>query len=217
MSWEIRLTPWSIVISVFSPMRNLPHSELSWRCSFFFSRSCSHTVYGCMWISPGMAKVCIRSQSFRMGSGRSKIYLLSLSKSIRGEADAGRCLEALSEAIVRYSLNFLKNVLCESTSRLPLTSRETSARAEDPIIRVSTRRWHRRNVRTNYFWKHECLTKSLMHFKTDNFDLFLIPVLPQLPYRSDTLDRGDPGEEWVWGSSTASLKKNPSEDKKRTL
>ena len=41
-------------------------------------RSCSHTVYGYMWISALMVNVCIRSQSFRMGGGRSKIYLLSV-------------------------------------------------------------------------------------------------------------------------------------------
>ena len=151
MSWEIRLNPWSIVFSVFSPIRNLLQSELSRPSLFFFFCSCSHTVYGYTWI--GSRHGISRRPLPKLSHVRWKVqnmsaYCYLFSKSFYGEIHARRCLEALSEAIVRYSLNFMKVVLWKSTSRLPPNSRKTSTRAEDPIITVSKRRWHRHNVRT---------------------------------------------------------------------
>ena len=143
-------------------------------------------------------------------------YLFS--KSFYGETHAIRCLEALSEAIVRYSLNFMKKMLRESTSQLTPNSRKISARTEDPIITVCTRRWHRRNVRINYFWKDECMMKSLTHFQ--NRQSRPSPRSGTTPASLSKRLGGvgvNPGEKWVWGSSTASLKKSPSEDKKGTL
>ena len=120
-------------------------------CFFFFFCSCSHTVYGYTWI--GSRHGISRRPLPKLSHVRWKVqnmsaYCYLFSKSFYGEIHARRCLEALSEAIVRYSLNFMKVVLWKSTSRLPPNSRKTSTRAEDPIITVSKRRWHRHNVRT---------------------------------------------------------------------
>ena len=218
MSWEIRLTPWSIVISVFHPMWNLLHSELSWFPPFFF-RSCSHTVLGYMRISPRMLKVCILFQSYRMGGVRYKICLLFVfqihlwgdpCKTLFGSSQWGNC-----QIFLKF---YLKNMLWESTIRLPSNSKKSSARAEDLKVTVSIRRWHRRNVRTNYFWKHKCIMKSLKHFKADNFDFFQVPALPQLPYRSDSAGWGwIQGRNGCWAAVPLHWKKSPSEDKKGTL
>ena len=179
--------------------------------SLRFFRSCSHTVLGYMRISPRMLKVCILFQSYRMGGVRYKICLLFVfqnnlwrdpCKTLFGSSQWGNC-----QIFLKF---YLKNMLWESTIRLPSNSKKSSARAEDLKVTVSIRRWHRRNVRTNYFWEHKCIMKSLKHFNADNFDFFQVPTLPQLPYRSDSAGWGESaGEEWVLGSSTASLEKEP--------
>ena len=166
MSWEIRLTPWSIVISVFSPMWNLLHSERSWPSPFSFSFlahiRCTVTCgLAHAWYKQFKHASVPKASAWEVESPKYVCY--PFSKSFWGETHAKRCLEALSGAIVRCFLNFMKNMLWESTSRLPPNRREASARAEDAIITVSTRLWHRRNVRIDYFWKQECIMKSLKH------------------------------------------------------
>ena len=148
MSWEIRLNPWSIVFSVFSPIRNLLQSELSRPSLFFFLLVFTYGVWLHVdWLTPWY-KQASAPKAFACEVEGPKYVCYLFSKSFFGETHARRCLEALSEAIVRYSLNFVKVVLWKSTSRLPPNSRKSSATAEDPIITVSKRHWHRHNVRT---------------------------------------------------------------------
>ena len=149
-------------------------------------RSCSHTVYGYMWISPRMVNVGIRSQSFRIGGGRSKIYLLSVFVIFLWRDPCMTMFGSSQWSNCQIFLKFYEKHDMGKHKSIVTHSRKTSARAEDPIITASTRRWHWRDVRYNYFWEHKCLIKSLKHFQTDNFDLFRIPSLPQLPYRSDS-------------------------------
>ena len=106
-----------------------------------------------MWISPRMVKVCICSRSFRIGCERSKICLLSVFQIYLWRGPCETMFGSSQRSNCPIFHIFMENVLLESARRLPPNSRKTSARAEDPIITVSKRRWHRRNVRTNYFRK----------------------------------------------------------------
>ena len=118
------------------------HSELSWPSPCFSFRVHIRCTVTCGLAHAWQTDASV-PKAFAWDVEGPKYICYLFSKSVCGETYARRCLEALSEAIVRYSLNFMKNVLWESTRR-----------AEDPIITVSTRRWHRRNARFNYFWKH---------------------------------------------------------------
>ena len=140
-------------------------SILNFRGTLPFFRSCSHTVYGYMWISPACYKHASVPKGFAWEVERPEYVCYLFSKYISGETHARWYFEALSEAITRHCLNFMKNIPWGSTSRLSPNSRKTSARAENPIITVSTRRWHPRNARMNYFWKHKCIMKSRQHFQ----------------------------------------------------
>ena len=74
------------------------------------------------------------SKSFAREGESARISPYMFSKQICGETHARQCLEAISQAIVRCSWNFLKIARWESTGRLVPNGRKTS------IITVSTRR-----------------------------------------------------------------------------
>ena len=140
------------------------HSELCWPSPSFFVR-----VHIWCAVTCGLAHAWYKHASvpkhfaWEVECPKYDCYLFS--KSVCGETHARRCLEAFSKAIVKYSSNFMENVLWKNTSRLPPSSRSTCTRAESPIIMASTQRWHRRNVRIKYFLKHICIMNSLKHFQ----------------------------------------------------
>ena len=166
MSWEIRLTLLSVVISMFSPMWNFFHSERSWPSPLFSVRVHIRCTVTCG-LAQAWYKHAFVPKAFAWEVEGTKYVCYLFSKFICGETHARRCwrCKTLSEAIVRSSLNVMKSMIWGSTSRLPPNSRKTSARAEDPIVTVFTRRWFWRHVRIIFFWKHTFIMKSLNHFQ----------------------------------------------------
>ena len=142
-----------------------PFSILNSLGSLRIFRSCSHTVYGYMWISPRIANVYIRSQSFCMGCGRFKIYLLSVFQICLWRNPCKTMFGNSQRSKSQIFLKFYEKGAMGKHKPITTHSRKTSARAEDPTIMVSTRRWHQRNVHLNYFWKHKCIIKYLKHFQ----------------------------------------------------
>ena len=163
MSWEMRLAPWSIIISVFCQMWNLLHSELSWPSPLLF-------VFIWCTVTCGLAHAWHEHASVPKAFAwevEGPKYVCSLfSKSTCGETHARRCFFLNSQrSNGQIFLKFYEKLAMGKPSRLPPNSSKNSARAEDPIITVSTRCWHRCNARINYFWKHKCRMKSLKHFQ----------------------------------------------------
>ena len=126
-----------------------------------------------MWISQGMVIVCIRSQSFRMGSGRTQIYLLSVFQIYLWRDPCKTKLGSSQRSSFQMFLKFYEKSAMGKHKPIASHSRNTSASAEDPIITVSTRRRHQCNVRFHYFKKtHNEISQAFLKPLISTFSAF---------------------------------------------
>ena len=110
MSWEVRLTPWSIVVSVLSLMCNLLYSHLSCRCpsiSFVlltWRDRVGLIAHDVRWSGnqPSLGKNMHPFPTLSHGEVEGQDFVPRLlSKPIYGETLAIWCSEAIGEAIFR--------------------------------------------------------------------------------------------------------------------